>query len=149
MATTTTNNVGHFTAQNIAAILRALPETDATYDKVITKTREYGGQVSKHTLAKWLANGRSDIKANKRQTAFARFAQKHDQIKTDHCAPDANRTREFGLALQILERTCDCGNEKMTMPDGSLADSCRQCHEIETQNDQRKRSTRSTGRHPD
>ena len=43
--------VGFFTAGNIAAVLKALPETDATYDTVITRTRGYGGQVSEHTLA--------------------------------------------------------------------------------------------------
>ena len=116
---------------------------DASADKVITRTRECGGQVSKHTLAKWLAHGRADLKANKRQTAFARFAQKYDQIKSEHCTDDANRTREFDEALQILEKSCDCGNDKMTLPDGTLADTCRQCEDIDTQSNQRHTSRRS------
>ena len=44
---------------------------------------------------------------------------------------DANRTRQFDLVLQILERTFDCGNEKTTLPDDTLADAGRQCQQIE------------------
>ena len=63
--------------------------------------------------------------------AYARFAQKYDQIQREHCTDDANPNREFDLALQILERTCECGNEKMAMPDGTLGDTCRQRQYIE------------------
>lgn len=130
-----------FTAPNIAAVLRALPETDGTYHDVIRQVSEYGVALSPSTLGKWISNGRADIKANKRQTAYARFAQKYDQLKREHCAADANRTREFDLALQILERTCDCGNEKIISPDGTLADACRQCQDLEGQGRPPRRST--------
>ena len=56
----------------------------------------------------------------------------------DRIAADANRSWECERAAQIPKRTCECANEKMTMPDGSRADSCRQCHEIEEQEQQRK-----------
>ena len=59
--------------------------------------------------------------------------------KEEHCNADANRNREFDRALQILELTCDCGNHKMTMPDGTLGDTCRECHEIEGQGLPRRR----------
>ena len=29
-------------------------------------------------------------------------------------------TAEFDRALEILERTCECGNDKMLLPDGKL-----------------------------
>ena len=63
----------------------------------------------------------------------------YDHIKEEHCTAQANRTREFDQAMQILERTCDCGNDKMMLPDGSLADTCRECHEIEEQGRPRRR----------
>ena len=125
------NYTPRFTAPNIAAVLRALPETDGTYHDVIRQVSEYGVALSPSTLGKWVSNGRADIKANKRQTAYARFVLKFDQIKREHCAADANRNREFDLALQILERTCDCGNEKIILADGTLADACRQCQDIQ------------------
>ena len=46
------NGIGYFTAENIAAVLRALPETDGTCEEVIKQAREYDGDVSKHTLGK-------------------------------------------------------------------------------------------------
>ena len=120
---TNSNNAPRFTAPNICAVLRAVPESDGTYHDVIRKINEYGVTLSPSTLGKWISNGRADIKANKRQTAYARFALKFDQLKREHCTADAHRNREFDLALKILERTCDCGNEKITLPDGSLGDA--------------------------
>ncbi len=135
------NNTPQFTAPNIAAVLRALPDTDGTYHDVVRHASEYGVAMSPSTLGKWVSKGRSDIKANKRQTAYARFALKFDQLRREHCTADANRTREFDLALQILERTCDCGNEKTILPDGTLADACRQCQDLEDQGRPPRRST--------
>ena len=127
------NGVGYFTAENIVGVLRALPETDGTYAEVVEHAREYGVTISKTVLGKWVAEGHRDLRAGRRQRAFGRFATMYDQIKEEHCTAEANRTREFDRAMQILERTCDCGNDKMTLPDGSLADTCRECHEIEEQ----------------
>lgn len=41
-----TNGVGHFTARNIAAILKALPETNGTYQEVDRQASDYGVNVS-------------------------------------------------------------------------------------------------------
>ena len=108
------NYTPRFTAPNIAAVLRALPDTDGTYHNVIRQISEYGVALSPSTLGKWVSNGRADLKANRRQTAYARFAQKYDQLKREHCAADANHAHEFDLTINMLERTCDCGNEKKT-----------------------------------
>ena len=51
---------------------------------------EYGGDVSQHTLGKWVSTGRTDLKAGKRQTVFALFAQRYDQVMEEHCNADAN-----------------------------------------------------------
>ena len=131
--------VGYFTAENIVAVLRALPETDGTYAEVVKQAREYGSTISKAVLGRWVAEGHHDLQASKRQTAFARFTAMYDRIKEENCNADANRNREFDRALQILERTCDCGNDKMTLPDGSLAETCRECQEIEGQRVPRRR----------
>ena len=136
---TNSENTPRFTAQTIAAVLRALPDTDGTYHDVIRQVNEYGVVLSPSTLGKWVSKGRADIKANNRQTAYARFAQKYDQLKREHCAADANRTREFDLALQILEKTCDCGNEKMILPYGSFGNACRQCQDFGDQGRPRRR----------
>ena len=34
-------------------------------------------------------------------------------------------TAEFDRALEILERTCECGNDKMLLPDGKLGNTCQ------------------------
>ena len=141
--------MGHFTAENIVSVLRALPETDGTYAEVAKRAREYGAAVSKDTLGKWVSTGRRDLKAGKRATAFARFAQLFDKIKAEECSPEINRISEYERALQILEKICGCGHEKMVLPDGSLADSCRRCQEIEEQEPLRKGSRRSTARRRD
>ena len=136
-----TRCVGLFTAETIATVLRALPETNGTYREVVRRASEYDVKISPVTLGKWLAHGRADIKANRRQTAYAKFSRHFDRIRREHCNADANRIREFDLALQILERTCDCDNEKITLPDGSLADTCRQCQDIEDHERPPRRST--------
>ena len=112
-------------------MLRALPQTDGTYAEVIKRARDYDAEVSKDLLGKWVSTGRRDLKAGKPATAFVRFDAHYDRLKTDHCTADANRQRESERALQILERTCECGNEKTTMPDGSVGDTCTECKEIE------------------
>ncbi len=143
------SNTGYFTAENLAAVLRALPETDGTYAEVVKRARDYEADVSRYLLGKWVATGRRDRKAGQRTTAFARFADHFDRLKAEHCTADANRRREYERALQILERTCECGHEKMVLPDGSLADSCRRCNDMEEQEPQRKGSRRSTARRRD
>ena len=126
-----TKGIGHFTTDNIVAVLRALPETDGTYAQVIKQAREQGASVSKTTLSNWVSNGRANIKAGKRQTAYARFAQRYDALIEEHCNAEANRTRELDRAFEILDSTCECGNEKTTLADGTRADRCRQCQELD------------------
>ncbi len=133
--------VGYFTAENIVAVIRALPETDGTYSEVVEQARRYGSTISKSVLGKWVATGHRDLQAGKSQTAFGRFTAMYDEIKEEHCTAEANRTREFDRALQILERTCDCGNDKITLPDGTLGETCRECQEIEGQGRPQRRAT--------
>ena len=74
------------------------------------------------------ATGHEDKKPD---SVYAEFTDHFDRLKTEHCTGDGKRRRDYERARQILERTCECGNEKMTTPDGSLGDGCRQCHDIE------------------
>ena len=117
-------------------MLRALRETDGTHE-VVNQEREYEDEAAKHILGKWVSSGRAD----KRQTAYAKFAQHYYRVKSEHCNADVARNREFDHALQILERTCDCGKEKMTLPDGTLGDACRQCQDLDDQGRPPRRST--------
>ena len=59
----TTRGVGLFTAENIVAVLRAIPESDGTYRDVASKAEQYGGNVHDHTISNWLSHGRPDIEA--------------------------------------------------------------------------------------
>lgn len=98
------NGVGHFTARNIAAVLRAVPKTDGSYSQLTAKAKEYGAHVSNSTLGKWVSCGRFDIRAGERQTAYASFAQHYDKIRKETCDPDKARIREFEEGLRILEQ---------------------------------------------
>ena len=135
-----TKGTGHFTADNIVAVLKALPETDGTDEQIIEHTKENGSNLPKHALGTWVASGRADIRAGNSQTAFGRFAQRFDQIRKEHCGFEEVRTRELGRALEILDRTCECGNEKPSEADGKLADRCRGCQDIDRQTQQYRRA---------
>ena len=123
----TTRGVGLFTAENIVAVIRAIPESDGTYRDVARKAEQYRGTVHYHTIAGWLSHGRADVVAGQPSTAYARFTKRYRELVAEHCGPDTNRNREFDRALEILERTCECGNDKVLLPDGKLAEQCREC----------------------
>ena len=71
--------VGEFRAENLAAILRAVPQTDGTYSAVASKAQEYGSTVLASTIAEWLEEGRGDLIAGDVDTAFARFTAAFDE----------------------------------------------------------------------
>ena len=127
----TTRGVGLFTAENIVAVMRAIPESDGTYRDVARKAEQYGGNIHYHTISNWISHGRADIEAGQPSIAYARFTKRYQGLITEHCGPDTNRNRELDRALEILERTYECGTDKMLMPDGKLADQCRQCQELD------------------
>ena len=58
-----TRGVGLFTAENIVAVLRAIPESDGTYRDVASKAEQYGGNFQYHTLSNWASHGRADVEA--------------------------------------------------------------------------------------
>ena len=108
-----------FTAENIVAILRAIPESDGTYRDVARKAEKYGGNIQYYTISNWASHGRADVEAGQASTAYARFTKLYQDLIAEHCQPDNNRNRELDQALEILERTCECGNDKMLLPSGS------------------------------
>ena len=55
----------------------------------------------------------------------------------EHCGSDNNRNRELDQALEILERTCECGNDKMLLHDGKLCSTCQDCPDLDAR--QRRR----------
>ena len=46
-----TRGVGLFTAENIVAAIRAIPESDGTYRDIARKAEQYGGNVQYHTIS--------------------------------------------------------------------------------------------------
>ena len=117
----TTRGVGLFTAENIVAVIRAIPESDGTYRDAARKAEQYGGNVQYHTISNWVSHGRADIEAGQPSTAYARFTKRYRELIDEHCGPDTNRNREFDRALEILERTCECGTTRCCYLTGSWA----------------------------
>ena len=64
-----TRGVGLFTAENIVAILRAIPESDGSYRDVARKAEQYGGYFHYHTISNWVRHGRADVAATPTGTA--------------------------------------------------------------------------------
>ena len=135
----TTRGVGLFTAENIVAAIRAIPESDGTYRDVARKADQYGGNVHYHTLSNWLSHGRTDVAAGQPSTAYARFTKLYRDLIAEHCRPNNNRSRQLDRALEILKRTCECGNDKMLLPDGNLDSTCQECSDLDTR--QRRQRT--------
>ena len=71
--------VGEFRAENLVAILRAVPQTDGTCSAVASKANEYGSTVLGSTLDEWIQEGREDLIAGDTETAFARFVTAFDE----------------------------------------------------------------------
>ena len=135
----TTRGVGLFTAENSVAVIRAIPESDGTYRDIARKAEQYRGTVHDHTISGWLSHGRADVEAGQPSTAYARFTKRYRELVDQHCRPDTNRNRQLDRALEIIERTCECGNDKMLMPDGKLGNTCQECQDLDAR--QRRRRT--------
>ena len=135
----TTRGVGLFTAENIVAVIKAIPESDGTYRDVARKAEQYGGTVQYHTISNWISHGRADVEAGHPSTAYARFTKLYRELVGEHCKPDNNRNRELDRALEILKRTCECGNHKVLMSDGKLSSTCQYCQDLDAR--QRRRRT--------
>ena len=73
----TTRGVGLFTAENIVAVLRAIPESDGTYRDVARKAQQYGGNFHYHTISNWVRHGQDDMEAGQPSTAYARFTKRY------------------------------------------------------------------------
>ena len=95
------------------------------------KAEQYGGNVQYHTISNWISHGRADVAAGQPSTAYARFTKLYRDLIAEHCQPDNNRNRELDQALEILERTCECGNDKMLLPDGKLGNTCQECQDLD------------------
>ena len=133
-----TRGVGLFTAENIVAVIRAIPDSDGTYRDVASKAEQYGGYFRHHTISNWISHGRADIEAGQPSTAYARFTKLYRDLIAEHCRPDSNRSREFDRALEILKRTSECGNDKVLMPDGKLGSTCQECQDLDARQRRRK-----------
>ena len=113
----TTRGVDMFTAENIVAVIRAIPES--------------GGTFRHQTIANRIRHSRADMEADQPSTAYARFTKRYQDLIDEHCGPDTNRNREFDRALEILKRTCECGNDKMLLPEGKLGSTCQECQDLD------------------
>ena len=129
--TTPHRGIGKFTVQNLVAIIRAVPKSDGTYTDVSRITAERNGDVKPHTIANWVHAGNADIRDGKNATAYARFSKIYNDLVKQHCSAETNRTYELDQAMEILHRTCECGNEKMLLEDGKVADQCQICRELD------------------
>ena len=124
-----TRGIGLFTAENLTGILRAIPHSDGTYTDVCRRAEPRGVSLSRHTLSRWVNNGRADLRAKRTDTSYARFAQIYDERIQRFCNPAANRLKEWEQAMADLQAECDCGNERAQRPDGTLDEECHECLE--------------------
>lgn len=119
--TTPNRGVGKFATQNLVAVL----ESNGTYADVVRVAEDYDGDVRSHTIANWVQAGNADMRKGNNATAYARFSKICADRLKEHGGAEANRARELDCALEILERACECGNEKMLRDDGARAEPCR------------------------
>ena len=141
-----TRGVGLFTAENIVAAIRAIPESDGTYRDVAYKAEQYGGNFHHQTISNWVSHGQADMEASQPSIAYARFTKRYQDLIAEHCGLDNNRNREFDRALEILDRTCECSNDKVLLPDRKLANTCQECQDLDAR-PRRRRTTNLQDRH--
>ena len=122
--TTPNRGVGKFTTQNLVAVFRAVPESNGTYADVARIAKDYDGNVQPHTIARWIQASNADIRNDDNTTAYARFTRQYQEMVNGHSRSEAHRSRELAQALEILERTCECGNQKMLLENGKVAEQC-------------------------
>ena len=67
-----------FTANNIASVLQAVPESDGSFKDVSQKAEGHGVSLSPFTIGCWVMRGREDIRRRETRTAHARFAREYD-----------------------------------------------------------------------
>ena len=118
-------------SQNLVAVLRAIPESNGTYADVAHVAEDYDGDGRSHNIANWVQAGNADIRNGNNATAYARFAKSYKGRLAEHCSAETNRNRELDHALEILARTCACGNQKIPLEDGSRVERCRACQELD------------------
>ena len=58
----------------------------------------------------------------------------------EHCSRHDHRNREIDRELDLLNRTCESGNNRTLMQDGTLADACRDCEDLDDQVSRRRRT---------
>ena len=133
-----TLGIGQFTANNIVAVLGAIPTSNGTYKSIVEIAEHEGADLSPSTVAKWVTKGRKD-RAGRGNTALAQFAKEFDDRIRQHCNGDTNRQRELEKAMAILEQLCECGQKKGLTPEGQRAEQCQTCEELERTNRSRRR----------
>ena len=88
-------------------------EADETYKQIALRAGELGITIGLHTISRRVNAGRADIKECRNDTAYTRFAKHYCRLIGEHSSADADRHRELNRALATVERTCECGDEKM------------------------------------
>ncbi len=64
-----TQGIELFTAENIAAMLQAIPDSNGTYADIAGKAQEHGAILSPYTIFSWVNRSRADIRARRNDTA--------------------------------------------------------------------------------
>ncbi len=119
----TTRGVGLFTAENIVAVIRAIPESDGTYRDITRKAEQYRGTVHDHTISNWVSHGRADVEAGQPSTAYARFTKRYRELVDQHCRPDNNRnldstgrSRSSTAPASVATTRCCCRTGSWGIP---------------------------------
>ena len=119
----TAKGVGLFTHENIITVRRVIPKSNGAYRDIAHQVEQYGVTISPHTISSWVNRGKADMQDGNNSTAFARFAKRFQELITEHCGSEMNRSREPDPALELLARTCERGKNMILIPHQTLADN--------------------------
>ena len=135
--------IGLFTADSIFAVLKAIPETTGTYAEIVRQAQGHGPILSPYTLSRWVTPA-APTSWPARTTRPTRGSPNNTTSYGPNTAdPMQTASANSTGRSNIMEQTCECGNDKMLIPDGTLGDTCRDCQDPDGL--QRRRERRTLG----
>lgn len=126
----------YFTHKNIVSLVKAVPYSDGTLESITSIAKEqFDCEVQTRTLSGWMTRGRKATKQGQKADPHARFYHMMDKQVKKHCVFTNRNTKEMDLAMSILAKLCDCGEEMEQFEDGSYPTMCDDCKSLDLNGD--------------
>ena len=135
----TTRGVGLFTAENIVAVIRAIPESDGTYRDIAVRPSNTAATFTTTPFRTGSATAGLMLKLANRPPPTPDSPNGTESWSTSTADRTTTGTANCDRAIEILERTCECSNDKLLLPDGKLGNTCQECKDLDAR--QRRRRT--------